>query len=840
MERADQTMDRVESTSSGLRSQIHALEGAFLVAGAAAAGLAVSLGLMTRRYGQVDQTFAQIQENTQASAEQMEAMRAEALQVGAELPTTLRDSADTLRELTKAGFEAEEATEALSGTTYLAIAGQLEMARAAEISANALNAWGLDADKAGAVANTLAVTAASASTEITEMGEAFRYASSSASQLGVSSQELSALVGVLSDVGMQGSIAGTSINRALLSIIDPTDKAREALASAGISMDDFTNKNGELKEMSDILNLLNKRTSEMSQVQRQAMLAEAFGTRGARAIGPAIDNMEKYNELLADTSRAQVAGGISQLGDLSQDDLDERQQAVGFNLQPGSTRDVLEQFRSMAQKEGLNQQELATQIQLGLNVNEDAARLLSGDLLGGTDMGKLVNGIESVSTAQQKAEASMQTFRGQVEQFTGAMDTFFYRVYSGATGPLSLLFDILNPLADLLAGNRTAANILGVALVGAAGAASVAAVAIGAMYAEVLIAESSFMAAAASTQTYSAAQWGLAAASKAASGAVWLMTASLADVRTALATSQAAQWASSASTWTLSGAYATLTGAVGTATGALYGFWTALGPIGWVILGIIGLFAAWKSGLLDFIGLGPEVDAVISGISWAVGGLADVLGGVGDATGGAVGWLLKFAGVLLKVSFFPFVLSIKILVDLIRAFGYGISSIVDTGQTLLDFFSNSNSSAEALGRALGILLGDTDAFKTALKSIPGMGLVFWLLEVVNNIESIGDAFQKAIEAGKEFMDWLNPASKGQSLGDWANPLPDSPRGEPGDSQQQQQGQTQNQVSAVNSPNFNMSVVMDGLQSALQQGHDESSNELRKQLETELYQYQNGQ
>lgn len=807
MRRSRREMDRTEEQGQTLTNQVRALEGAFLVAGAAAAGLVVSLGLMTRRFGGVDQQFSRIQEAAQATSDQMERMREEALQIGVEMPTTMKDSADTLYELSTAGLSAEQATDALQGTTYLAVAGQLEMAEAAQATVSVLNAWQLEASKAAAVADMLASTSAASATEINEMADAFRYANSTAAQVGVSSDELSAFVGLLSDVGMEASIAGTSINNALLSLVNPTQRAEDALAQAGITMEEFYTESGELKDMTDILALLNDRLSDLSDVERQQILSDVFGIRGARAVGPAIDQVERYNELLAESARAQVSGGVNRLGELGDEELSQRQQDVGFNLQPGSTRDVLEQFRQQAESEGWSEQELATQIEVGLDISPDAAELLAGDLAGGTDMGQLVGGIESATTSSELASASMEEFRGQVEELTGSIDTFFYRVYQGAVGPMSMLVSGLIPVGEFLAENEGLAHTFGIALVGLAGAATVAAGALGIMVAEAIVAETALVSAITATTTYS------------------YVTAAMSPT----------QLAAAASSITLSGALATAQGALYGAAGAALSLWTALGPIGWIVLALIGLFAAWKSGLLDFIGLGSEADAVVESIMWVLGGLADALGLAGGELGGVVGWLLEFLGVALKVQTLPLVITIKALGVALRYLGDAVGAAIAPFESLWNVMNGTADAADWLNVALlaipggGIIVWALDAagaldtltspldtaaqagddlagvlgglvdvgmailspfesignimdgtassadwLTAALLAIPGIGLLAWAVDVAGGVDEIAAAFERAMQAGQEFVNWLDPRGEGQSWGDWANPLPDSP------------------------------------------------------------------
>lgn len=707
MNRARREMERTEQQSQSLISSTQALEGAFVAAGAAAVGLSAGLGLMAYRYSAVDQQLAQIQGSTQATTAQMDSMRQQALQLGEDLPISLTEATTALHSLTTAGLSASEATEALSATANLAAVGELKMAEAATTTVGVLNAFNLEASRASAAADTIAAASASSTADIQGMADALRESSSAATQLGVSSQEVSAFVATLSAAGVEASTAGSSINDALSSLASPSQEARTALASAGLAIDDFRTKSGDLKDMVDVLALLRDNLSGMSEERQRAILSNVFGDSGGRAVGQAIDRLDEYKQSLAEVSRAQVSGGISRLGDLSDQELSQRQQEVGFNLQPGSTRDVLEQYRQLAQNEGLSQDELSTNIEVGLNISPRAADLLAGDLTSGTDMGNLVAGIENADTAAGRASEGMDTFRGRVSELGGTLDTFFYKVYQGAKGPMSAMLAVLNPIADVLAQNDEVAYALGMTMVGLAGAATAAAIALGMMYAELVLVEGALLSAMATTTTYS------------------YVTAALSP----------AQLAAAASSITLSGALATVSGALSAAAGAALSFWAAIGPIGWVILGLIGLFAAWKSGLLDFIGLGSEADAVVESLMWALGGLADALGGAGGALGGVVGWLVEFLGVALRASTLGLVITIKALGVALRYLGDAIDAILSPFESLWNVMTGSADAADWL--------------TVALLAIPGGGVIAWALDAAGAFDTLSSPIDAAAQAGED-------------------------------------------------------------------------------------------
>ena len=194
-----------------------------------------------------------------------------------------------------AGFSAEEATRALSGTLDLAAAGSLEVARAAEVSANALRAWGLDASQATRVADVLAFTATNANTNVSQLGEAFKLVSATAANFGISIEESAGAVALLSDAGLRGSIGGTSLNRLLVQLGSNSKKLSDFLAEVGVSaseIDPLKNSLADIVEVFEEIIVTGKAT--------QTQLTAALDQRAARSLNALIirgsENLREFTE----------------------------------------------------------------------------------------------------------------------------------------------------------------------------------------------------------------------------------------------------------------------------------------------------------------------------------------------------------------------------------------------------------------------------------------------------------------------------------------------------------------------------------------------------------------
>jgi len=164
-----------------------------------------------------------------ATAAQMAALEQQALDLGRTTVFTAREAAEAQANFARAGFTVREIYGALPGTLDLAAAGELRVAEAARISSNILRAFGLEASRAGDVADLLAKTANSANTTVEELGNAFAYAAPAATVVGASMTDAAAAMALLADRGITASVAGTALRKTYATFAGELDPTAEGL-----------------------------------------------------------------------------------------------------------------------------------------------------------------------------------------------------------------------------------------------------------------------------------------------------------------------------------------------------------------------------------------------------------------------------------------------------------------------------------------------------------------------------------------------------------------------------------------------------------------------------------
>jgi TP901 family phage tail tape measure protein len=204
---------------------------------------------------QFDDSMRKVQAKVGGTTEDLAAMREQALQLGADTAWSASEAADGMEYLAAAGFNAEQVMAAMPGMLALASSDAVDLGVAAEIAGATLNGFGLEAAEAGRVADVLAKSAAATNAGVTDMGEAMAYVAPVAKSTGLSLEETAAAIGILSNAGIKGSMAGTTLRGALSALLTPTSEAQEIMDRLGVSVKDSS---GQMLSLNEIVGQFEK------------------------------------------------------------------------------------------------------------------------------------------------------------------------------------------------------------------------------------------------------------------------------------------------------------------------------------------------------------------------------------------------------------------------------------------------------------------------------------------------------------------------------------------------------------------------------------------------------
>lgn len=187
---------------------------------------------------------------------------------------SIREVAGGMEELVKANWEASEAQKGVIHVMNLARVEGMNLAQATEIVSDGMAAFGLKAKDTETFTDALTMASIKSTTNITEMGLAFKYAAPIAGTLKYSIQDVATGLALMANNGIKGSVAGTSLRGGLTNLVKPSAEAKRALDGINFSMVDA---NGSTKKFLPVIQELREKTKNMTETQKQQFAAAVFG-----------------------------------------------------------------------------------------------------------------------------------------------------------------------------------------------------------------------------------------------------------------------------------------------------------------------------------------------------------------------------------------------------------------------------------------------------------------------------------------------------------------------------------------------------------------------------------
>ena len=203
--------------------------------------------------GDFDQSMSKVEAISGATAEEMENLRTTAMDMAEQTKFTASEMADALSYMAMAGWDSQQMMDGLSGVTYLAAASGEDLAMVSDIVTDGLTAFGLSAEDSAHFADVLAKTAASANTNVSMMGESFKYVGPVAGSMGYSIEDMSLALGLMANNGIKADQAGTALRNLIQRMAKPTKESETAINMLGLSLDDGEGNMLSFKEVLDQL-----------------------------------------------------------------------------------------------------------------------------------------------------------------------------------------------------------------------------------------------------------------------------------------------------------------------------------------------------------------------------------------------------------------------------------------------------------------------------------------------------------------------------------------------------------------------------------------------------------
>ena len=239
------------------------------------AAIAAAAAISVAKFADFDDGLSNVRASTRASASEMDDLGDAAIEAGADTAFSARESADAQDELAKAGITVSQILGgSLRGSLSLAAAGELEVARAAEIAATTLKVFNLEADQTEHVADLLSAGAGKAQGSVDDLSLALEYSGIQLAQFKVPLEESVGTLALFAANGILGEKAGTGLRGVLASLTSPAAIGARTMKEYGINVFDAQ---GKFIGMAGVAGQLDAAFSDLTEAERSAALGRIFG-----------------------------------------------------------------------------------------------------------------------------------------------------------------------------------------------------------------------------------------------------------------------------------------------------------------------------------------------------------------------------------------------------------------------------------------------------------------------------------------------------------------------------------------------------------------------------------
>ncbi len=311
------TMKAVDLATAPIRGVINLLKNPILQVGAVL-GISVGLKDTIDTYKDFEAAMSQVKAVSGATGSEFDKLTAKAKEMGATTKFTATQSAEAFNYMAMAGWDSQQMLDGIEGILNLAAASGEDLGTTSDIVTDALTAFGLKAGDAAHFSDVLAQSAASANTNVSMMGESFKYVAPIAGAMKYSVEDTSLALGLMANASVKGSMAGTSLKTALANMAAPTDKMATAMKKYGISL---TDSNGNMKTLKGVLDNLRSSLGGLSETEKTAAASTIFGKEAMSGMLAIINATESdYNKLADSINNAD--GAASRMSDTMLDNLE--------------------------------------------------------------------------------------------------------------------------------------------------------------------------------------------------------------------------------------------------------------------------------------------------------------------------------------------------------------------------------------------------------------------------------------------------------------------------------------------------------------------------------------
>lgn len=355
-------LQKIGATGEKMKSVGSSIEGAgkkLMPVTAAVGGLGAAAVKVAADF---DSGMSQVAAVSGATGKELDALREKAREMGAKTKFSASEAAEAMNYMAMAGWKTGDMLDGIEGIMNLAAASGEDLATTSDIVTDALTALGLSAKDSGHFADILAAASSNANTNVSMMGETFKYCAPVAGALGFTAEDTAEAIGLMANAGIKSSQAGTAMRTMLTSLTGEVTFVGDAFGELTVQT---TNTDGSMRSLGEILADCRVAFSQMSESE-QAANAEALVGKNAMSgflavmnaapadiekLNNAINNCDGTAEKMAETMQDNLAGQLTIL----KSQLEELAISIGEILMP-SIRQIVSWIQGLVDwLNGLNE-----------------------------------------------------------------------------------------------------------------------------------------------------------------------------------------------------------------------------------------------------------------------------------------------------------------------------------------------------------------------------------------------------------------------------------------------------------------------------------------------------
>ena len=286
----------------GLTKGMAKMAGGVALAAAAFRGISKIVSDSIKTFKNFEFQMAKVRAVSGASSLDFQKLSQSAEELGRSTFFTATQVAELQTNYAKLGFTTKEILQAQEATLLLATATGSDLARAAIVAGASVRGFGLDASETGRVTDVMTLAFASSALDIEKWQTSMTKVAPIAESMNIPLENTAAIMGALTDAGIEASIAGTSMRNIFLKMKDPTSKLSKFLGFTVNSADDLTKAMDKLQTAGDktldslvnirqvaAFNVMVKGSERIQQLTERLLDAEGAAKRMSDIIG---DNLE--------------------------------------------------------------------------------------------------------------------------------------------------------------------------------------------------------------------------------------------------------------------------------------------------------------------------------------------------------------------------------------------------------------------------------------------------------------------------------------------------------------------------------------------------------------------